>query len=973
MSFLKFIVCTLLLSPLLCIAQKEDSINLNGTWQILYDHDNMGRASDWMHADVFEQHPDKKEIQIPSCWEEFNENYEGVVFYKRHFNVLKHWKNKVIHLQFDAVNYLAEVYVNNVAIGYHEGGFTPFSFNVEHVLNFGAENVLTLRVVGPVTLSDKVIDGMGKMETPQWRGAYTGGIWQSVRLYATGTTYIDDIFIEPKIEESAIDVQVQIKNTGTTIKKIALDLNLFAKQGLDQSISSSTKLLRTKPGINSYVFNIKIKNPEYWSPDHPYLYRLNTIVKSEDTVLDTEDTNFGMRSFTVKNNQFYLNNKPFFLKATFFEGLYPSKLAYPDSKKMAIQEIVLAKEAGFNMIRPWRKPPPEMWLNLADSLGVLTVGSIAVECMGKPEDSPYLSQRVEKELRESILRDRNRACIVQWELFNELIRPVLKNMLRPMSNLARSLDPTRTILDESGGWAQGANLYLPYQSTPTKFNDIHHYPGPNINQHKFNSFLAIGNTKEENEALGLHERPPGRNVIPGLMSYISELGYGSLPNLEDNNKLFQKYGNPITPAYKYHKRIHDETIQALAQTGIDNMFLKTSDFYLKQQEIHGRANLRMIEAARSNSNIKGYCIHALTAGDWIIGAGLLDIWRQPKGEVYQKTKAANQPQLVVLRILPRNVYANQGTTIDIKGINELEAQSVKVEISIEDKNHIEVYAKTIQKVLTTGVSSFFNTPLNTSLMEGAYSLHVTMKDEHNSVISKNTRRFYVFKEEKLRPSIKVAVLENDHNLKDFLKDKGYDVENFSTNTNLKTLVIVGAKRLKSEAYKNSILQINEFTEKGGKAIYLEVPAKEIKRTGPQRSFEVKGNKYLPSDPKLKKSMGLWDGILHMVHKHPVFKDLPVNVPLVSIYENIAPTESMEYLDGERIVNMIAFDRFPNADDYKRNYNGPGKVWWGADAVIVKHKKGDMLLSTLKLLPNLGKDPVADKILINMIAYMTKYN
>ena len=70
---------------------------------------------------------------------------------------------------------------------------------------------------------------------------------------------------------------------------------------------------------------------------------------------DVNEVNFGMREFTIKNNQFYLNNEPFYLKATFFEGLYPVKLAYPDSKEMAIREIQLAKEAGFNMIRPWRK------------------------------------------------------------------------------------------------------------------------------------------------------------------------------------------------------------------------------------------------------------------------------------------------------------------------------------------------------------------------------------------------------------------------------------------------------------------------------------------------------------------------------------------------------------------------------------------------------------------------------------------
>ena len=169
---------------------------------------------------------------------------------------------------------------------------------------------------------------------------------------------------------------------------------------------------------------------------------------------------------------------------------------------MMIKEILLAKKAGFNMIRPWRKPPPKEWLHLADSIGVLTVGSMAIECMDMPIESPYLPKRVENEITEAILRDRNHASIVQWELFNEIRRPVLANMLKPMSLKARELDPTRMILDESGGWAYGANLYLPFSNKAFKFNDIHNYPGPNITNNKFDGFLTIGNTKEKNIELG---------------------------------------------------------------------------------------------------------------------------------------------------------------------------------------------------------------------------------------------------------------------------------------------------------------------------------------------------------------------------------------------------------------------------------------------------------------------------------------
>lgn len=95
--------------------------------------------------------------------------------------------------------------------------------------------------------------------------------------------------------------------------------------------------------------------------------------------------------------------------ATFFEGVYPNGIAYPDSKDMIRKEIKLAKEAGFNMMRPWRRPPAPIWLDIADEMGVLVVGSPALECMTLPLSTPYLPSRVEHEIRESVLRDRNRA------------------------------------------------------------------------------------------------------------------------------------------------------------------------------------------------------------------------------------------------------------------------------------------------------------------------------------------------------------------------------------------------------------------------------------------------------------------------------------------------------------------------------------------------------------------------------------
>ena len=133
---------------------------------------------------------------MPSCWEEIEQDYEGVAFYGRRFSVPELWQGKTVRLHFDAVNFVAEVRLNDQAVGLHEGGFTPFEFRVDKMIRPGQENTITLRVVGPILLDDKRVDGLGPMETPQWRGAIAGGIWQSVRLIATGDVYVEDVFIE---------------------------------------------------------------------------------------------------------------------------------------------------------------------------------------------------------------------------------------------------------------------------------------------------------------------------------------------------------------------------------------------------------------------------------------------------------------------------------------------------------------------------------------------------------------------------------------------------------------------------------------------------------------------------------------------------------------------------------------------------------------------------------------------------------
>jgi beta-galactosidase len=187
--------------------------SLDGRWQIVFDRDNEGGAKQWVREKDFPRER-QREIAVPSCWELIEQDYEGVAFYRRTFEVPQSWRGKVVRLQFDAGNFRAEVWLNDTAVGLHEGGFKPFEFRVDELLKFDGANTLILRVVGPILMQNKRVDDLGPMETPPWRGALTGGIWQPVRLIGTGDVHVKDVFIEPRPFDDSATVHTELEHGG---------------------------------------------------------------------------------------------------------------------------------------------------------------------------------------------------------------------------------------------------------------------------------------------------------------------------------------------------------------------------------------------------------------------------------------------------------------------------------------------------------------------------------------------------------------------------------------------------------------------------------------------------------------------------------------------------------------------------------------------------------------------------------------
>ena len=154
------LIAAIMLLPTIGKTEVREFQSLDGQWEIVFDKANEGRAGEWQKQKVFQSLEKRRKIVVPSCWEEIEQDYEGVGFYGKKFKVSNDWKGKVVRLQFGAVNYVAEVYVNDTPVGRHEGGYANFEFRIDDLLKFGKENFLSLRVIGPIVATDQVIDGI---------------------------------------------------------------------------------------------------------------------------------------------------------------------------------------------------------------------------------------------------------------------------------------------------------------------------------------------------------------------------------------------------------------------------------------------------------------------------------------------------------------------------------------------------------------------------------------------------------------------------------------------------------------------------------------------------------------------------------------------------------------------------------------------------------------------------------------------
>ncbi len=426
-------------APLIANISGRSTTSLNGQWQAIVDPYDVGfidyRAQPLKNNNAFFKNykPKSKSelveydfdtagyLNVPGDWNTQRESllfYEGTVWYKRSFDFAKSTKKRLF-VHFGAANYQASVYLNGEELGQHEGGFTPFDFEITDRIR-AQDNFLILRVN-----DTRAKEQVPTVNTDWWN---YGGITRPVTLVEVPETFIQDYSIQLE-KGSSRQIKGWLQLNGPQLRQ-SVTIRI-PEAGLTKNFQTDAA------GRLELSFSADLT---LWSPENPKLYTVE-ISSETDKVADR----IGFRSLGVRGADILLNGKPLFMRGISIHEEAPLRSGRAWSEDDARILLSWAKELGCNFVRLAHYPHNEAMLRLADQMGVLVWEEVPVYWTIQWENPATLSN-AENQLNELITRDHNRASLIIYSVANETpISEARNRFLTQLIQQAHSSDPTRLV------------------------------------------------------------------------------------------------------------------------------------------------------------------------------------------------------------------------------------------------------------------------------------------------------------------------------------------------------------------------------------------------------------------------------------------------------------------------------------------------------------------------------------------------
>ncbi len=468
----------------------------------------------------------------------YNHGVGSILNYKCKFTIPPSFTKKRILLHFGAVDQLATVRLNGKHIGDHEGGYTPFFFDVTDEINRYGENILEVIATDKLD-TDYPYGKQSNNPSGMW---YTpvSGIWQNVWIENVPDTYIS--YVKYDTDTNSVNITL---DTSKNISEFILRINM-------PDGSELTKIITGNSGI------LKIYHPVNWTVDNPYLYRCS-ITCEEDTI----ESYFALRTISIEKikgiNRVCLNGKPIFLHGVLDQGYFHNGIFLPESETDYDKDILNIKGLGFNTLRKHIKVEPEYFYYACDKLGMLVMQDMVNSGEYSYNHDTLLPSIGFKKLQEGVLTKEskrrqifekqmaltinhvyNHPSVIAYTIFNEGWGQFNSD---EMYALAKKLDPSRLVDSTSGWFAQNdsdfdsehvyfRNKALKPKDRPMFITECGGYKLMVPDHYFGKKEYGYGTCKDSDELMTRMETMYEKMIIPGIPKGICGCIYTQLSDVE---------------------------------------------------------------------------------------------------------------------------------------------------------------------------------------------------------------------------------------------------------------------------------------------------------------------------------------------------------------------------------------------------------------------------------------------------------
>jgi len=387
---------------------------------------------------------------------------EQRLWYRRTFTVPAGWRKERVLLHFEAVDWQTQVWVNGIEVGYHEGGYDPFTFDITAALEYAGEEVITVAVWDP---TDTGTQPRGKQVLKPGGIFYTActGIWGTVWIEPVPVTRIKELRIVPDAAAGAVTVTCRIAGAGSHER--------LAVTALEEA-----RVVASGSGAADAALRLTIPGARLWSPASPHLYDLTVQLLRSGEVIDEVKSYFGLRTIAIGPDQagvtrLLLNGEPLFQAGPLDQGFWPDGIYTAPTEEAMVYDLEVLKRMGFNMLRKHVKVEPRRFYWHCDRLGLLVWQDMpSGDRSISPQDDDIVRSTASAsqyylELERMITSHFNHPSIVMWVPFNEGWGQFESGKV---VDFIRGLDPTRLVNQASGWTDRGGGDVV----------DWHRYPGP---------------------------------------------------------------------------------------------------------------------------------------------------------------------------------------------------------------------------------------------------------------------------------------------------------------------------------------------------------------------------------------------------------------------------------------------------------------------------------------------------------------